>query len=56
MGQEGKSLKQQGNTYMVHSQHTKGGKTFSAAHGETGEATINCSDGIHPSQSQEFAQ
>jgi hypothetical protein len=38
-----KSLKQQANTYMVHCQHTKGGKTFSAAHGETGEATINCS-------------
>jgi hypothetical protein len=41
-----KSLKQHANTYMVHSQHTKGRKTFSAAHGETGEATINCSEGI----------
>jgi hypothetical protein len=51
-----KSLKQQANTYMVHSQHTKGGKTFSAAHGETGEVAINCSDAIHPSQSQEFAK
>jgi hypothetical protein len=50
-----KGLKQQANTYTVQSQHTKGGKTFSAAHGETGETTINCSDDIDPSQSQEFA-